>query len=206
MLFGEEPALEALAASPEAKATADADIATLDDELAALFVEEFAAAVPPPIEDAGAADRLFDAVVEEIVAEFSRGEAEPAATVTATPTLGPDLVSGQAEVDELERAFVEAENAERSANTIIAAPAVTALPVGEDEFLESRDVVDFGVAPGSIRPADEIGPPAPVIEEAPAVSQPTACDPLLDAVRLTRDAAYAWMNLLQSPAIATLPE
>ena len=40
----------------------------------------------------------------------------------------------------------------------------------------------------------------------PAASQATSCDPLLDAVRLTRDAACAWMNLLQNPAIATLPE
>ena len=70
-----------------------------------------------------------------MVADFSQSEAGPATPVTPGAL---DLVSEQAEVDELERAFVEAENAEAFTNTIVPAPAVMALPVGEDEFLESR--------------------------------------------------------------------
>ena len=138
------------------------------------------------------------------MADFSQPEAGPAAPVTPAP--GPDLVTGQAEVDGLERAFVEAESAEAFTNNKVPAPAVTALSVREEERLEFGDDVDFGVAPGSSRPADETGPPVPAIEEAPAAPQATTCDPLRDAVRLTRDAAYAWMNLLQSPVIVTLPE
>jgi hypothetical protein len=203
-LYGDEPVLEAPAPSPEPKATADAGLASLDEELAALFSEEPVAVVPPPIEDARTADRVFDAVVDEIAAGFSQCEDEPVAPVSRT--LAPDLVASQAEIDELERAFVEAEDTEAYTFTIVPAPAVTALPVVEDEFLEPGIDFDHGVAPGSSRPTDEIGPPAPAIEEAPAAFQATTCDPLLDAVRLTRDAAYAWMNLLQSPAIATLPE
>jgi len=201
-LFGDEAALETPAPSPEPKATADAGLATLDDELAALVGDEPAAIVPPPIEDAQSADRLFDAIVDEMVADFS--QPEPAAPVTPAPAL--DLVASQAEVDELERAFVEAESAGAFADTLVPAPVVMALPVGENEFLEYGDEFDLGVAPESNRVADEVDLPAPAIEEVPAASQPTSCDPLGEAVRLTRDAACAWMNLLQSPAIVTLPE
>jgi len=44
--------------------------------------------------------------------------------------------------------------------------------------------------------------PAP----APDPAEETRGDsPLRNAVRLTRDAFTAWMNLLQSPALVTLP-
>ena len=162
-LFGEEFALEAPAPSPEPKATADADLTPLDEELAALFGDEPAAVVPPPIEDSQAADRVFDEIVDEMVAEFSVGEDKPEAPVTFTPE--PAFVSGQAEVDELERAFVEAQIAEAQTPTTVPAPATTWLPVDEDAFVEYGDDFNLGVAPGPSRLADEVVPPAPVVEE-----------------------------------------
>jgi hypothetical protein len=201
-LIGEEVELETPAPNQEPKATADVDLAILDDDLAALVEAETAAAVPPPTADAPTADFIFDAIVDEMVADFF--QPGPAAPPIPTPVL--DLVASQAEVDELETAFVESESANELTNILTPGPVVMTLPVGEDPFLEYGDDFDLGVVPRSNPLTEAVDPPAPAVEEVPAASQSTSCDPLGEAVRLTRDAACAWMNLLQNPAIVTVPE
>jgi hypothetical protein len=208
--FDEEPTLQAPAPAParnsDTEKVADGGLDALDDELRAFFGEEPAVVLPDPIEDAVAAERAFEAIVDEMVAVFSQGETGSRAAVAET--LVQDSATRQAEVDELERAYVEAEAelAKALTDPIVSTPAMTLLPAREDKARELGDEFDLGPAPGPTQTAETIGTPALALEEAPPVGHPAAADPLRDAVRLTRQAALAWMNVLHGPALAALPD
>jgi hypothetical protein len=86
---------------------------------------------------------------------------------------------------------------------------MASLPAGEDELFEIAGDCEPG--PGTEWTCQAAEPMAPARrqEEAPAdraTAAPTAGNPLRNAVRLTRDALFAWINLLQSPALVTVPQ
>ena len=178
--------------------------ASLDDELSVLFADQTAAVAPAPVVGACAADEAFAAVVDEMVADFSQGEGGCRSLVEKTPV--PPSVIVTAEADDLEAAVADAEIevADDATVAVLPASSLMALPTGEDVFCELGDfdsVLLTELSPSGV----ETGVPASVVEDAPAEHAP-ASDPVRDAVRLTRDAVYAWINLLQSPALVTLPQ
>jgi hypothetical protein len=177
--IAQQPRDDGTAATVADVPAADSGLAITDEELAALFVyewqldlalasttgeEEDAAPAAPapdlPEQTALDADSEFDAVVEEMVADFARQEtpvvvAEPTGTFEPYP-LCDDLYPGLAY-----------------------------------ELNRQAEGLDIDAA--------EVDAPPP----GPAPSE-TAGNQLSTAVRLTREAVFAWINLLQSPALVTI--
>jgi hypothetical protein len=187
----------------------DFDITALESALMAAFGElPTTAAVPgraPAAVDRAGADVDFEAVVEEIVADFGQEatETEPAASEIESPVWS--------EAEDLEAAITEAELDAGETSYSVAAPAMATLPAGEDVPFDSVDDCELPVPQGAAwaRQAAGLTDPAWLDEDAPAsgdTAAPTADNSLRDAVRLTREAVYAWWNLLQSPALVTVPE
>jgi hypothetical protein len=184
---------------------------------------------PPAVEasiDAEAARRAFEAIVEEMAAEFSSGRG---ALVVVTPTVpGPGI--DQDAIDQLDETFDDEELATGGQVAIEAGGAIAATVVDStlsDEALALVDDVYPGLAyaadfetepsletaapaptptPGSVLVSDGTDDdPREAASEEGAIPH-SAGNPLGRAVGLTREAVYAWLNLLQSPAIVTLPE
>jgi hypothetical protein len=196
------------AAASDSVPAADLDVAALERALTAEFGEQpgETAAVPGPVVvDRAGADAEFEAIVEEMVAEFSIDETEPATTEVTVPV----VTNAQAQAEELEAEIVEAELDAGETSRSVSAPAMATLPAGEDELCEIADGCDLAPCIEMTREATERATLAPGDEEAPAgcvTAAPTVGSPLRHAVRLTRDAVYAWINLLQSPALVTVPQ
>jgi hypothetical protein len=192
----------------------DLDVAALERELMAVFAAEPVveqAAAAPASTGQGQSDLDFAAVVEEMVAAFSQVAAEaPAPEPKAPAPPAPSsatIVADEAEA--LEAEIVEAELAGGDSISTVAAPAMATLPAGEDEWLAIADEFDLFPAFEPVREAPLAVVPPTTPEEAPAATTavtPPAGNPLRDAVRLTRDAVFAWLNLLQSPALVTVPQ
>jgi hypothetical protein len=215
-----EPVLESAGVPSGGALGADFDVAALELELElmAAFAAPPAAAVvtAAPVEDERSGeDGDFLAVVEEMVADFTQVEIEETTITPAdqepAPVVPPVAVADEAEVWSREAEIIEDELAVVAPSAIVAAPPMAVLPAGEDEML--GDALDFllvETAEARLR-AQTSTAPAPV-EDAdqtcPTVAPPAAGagNPLRDAVRLTRDAVYAWLNLLQSSALVTVPE
>jgi hypothetical protein len=173
---------------------------TFDDELWALTEE-----LPPADENnegkaapagdaADSPDARFQAVVDEIVAQFAREAARR---------------------DEV----VEVEVDENEAIAALTSPSMATLPAGEAEPFElcddadlDRVLADEWHAPAETAVVAAPAPaPAPAVEptsdEALAEQEPAPAperNPLGHAVRLTRDAVSAWMNVLQSSALVSI--
>jgi hypothetical protein len=185
----------------------DFDFAVLEDDLASIFAAEPPAAAPAPTPAADAPsdeDRAFAVVVDEMVAEFFQ-ELSPTPQVEA-----PRAVVVEIEIEVLETEIAGAE-LDTGAPTNVPAPnAMATLPSGEDEYFELVEDFDLAPAPAVAlsRAPDDTGaaPPAPADEDARTPDQPEAGSPLRDAVRLTRDAVFAWINLLQSPALISVSD
>jgi hypothetical protein len=179
----------------ETEATPASD--TDDAELDALLADDPVTIEPAPIvvkADAPApapeGPSEFDAVVEEMVADFVRVDAS-----------SPDQGLSEAGAE----------------NDGTAATALVSLPAAGYELIELYDDLYPGLAFELNRQSEGIATSASAsaTESTPAVAEvlplPAApMDPeavpsqLGQAVRLTRDALHAWMNLLQSPAIVTM--
>jgi hypothetical protein len=192
---------------PALSLTEDLDAAVLEQELMGLFDAQpsAAAAVPAPVAVERGADRDFEAIVEEMAAEFSQdqtGSGEPEAKVALVP---PAAMDAEADPADLEAEIVAAELETGEISPNVPAPAMANLPAGEDELFQIANDFDQRVSLELTRQTPEQTAPAPLDEEAPA-ARATAANPLRDAVRLTRDALYAWINLLQSPALVTVPQ
>jgi hypothetical protein len=172
----------------------DADDLSEDDDqpaapIAAIDEDEEATA---PTGDAAAAEAVaFDAVIDEMVADFSRAEIRPRPTA--------DDLAGLDFDDAMELV------AEAIAN-VPAQPRADPETKG-DQPLEIDDELYPGEAYVLNREADGLPDPAQVSPEGEsedAAGHASADRQLNHAVRLTRDAVYAWINLLQSPAIVTI--
>jgi hypothetical protein len=169
-----------------------------------------ALAVPGPTAvDRAGADVDFEAVVEEMVAEFSEDETAPPASDVRVAAVPPVATNAKAQGESLEEEIVEAELDAGEPIKTVRAPAMATLPAGEDELCEIGDDCALGqlaesspqtIEPTAQAPRDAAAPAA----HAPAA--PTLGSPLRDAVRLTRDAVWAWINLLQSPALVAVPQ
>jgi hypothetical protein len=160
--------------------------------------EEIAADEPARIEDRKDAEAAaFDAVVEEMVAEFSKVEV----TARATPAPTADRFVDEADALELEL----------DAALDLLARALEVVPADDEAVMRGTDYEPLEVGedlyPGEAyvlnRQAEGLGEPAP-IGVVGAVGDATTGNQINQAVRLTRDAVYAWLNLLQSPAIVTI--
>jgi hypothetical protein len=208
-----QPSDEGTAVSPSLPA-ADLDVAALERALMAAFGElpgeGETAAVPGTVAgDRPGADAEFEAVVEEMVAEFALDESEPAATEVRLPAVPAVVTDAEAHAEEIEAEIVEAELDTGETSGTISAPAMATLPAGEDELCEVADGYELPPCIEMTREPAERTALAPRDEEAPAgcvTAAPTPGSPLRHAVRLTRDAVYAWINLLQSPALVTVPQ
>jgi hypothetical protein len=203
--------------SSEPELAADCDVAAaLERALMAVFGElpETALAVPAPVAVApGEDDRDFEAVVEEMVADFSEDDTEAGAREVQAPAVVAVEMDEEVEVEveDLEAEIAAAELEAGAASRNLLAPSMATLPTGEDESFTIAD--DFELGPGAelTLQASEPTAPAWLEDEVPAgcpaaVPTPTASNPLRNAVRLTRDALYAWINLLESPALVTVPQ
>jgi hypothetical protein len=150
---------------------------------------------PALVEDTDAVEGLvFDAVVEEMVAEFTRVEVATRAQTPARADGADDLEPGLA--DAMDQEAEVGGSVPSKVEPVIRATAVEPLEVGDDLYP--------GEAFALNREAQGLDEPAPAGIADPAVEVP-AGNQLKNAVRLTRDAVYAWMNLIQSPAIVTIP-
>jgi hypothetical protein len=203
----------------------DFDVAALESAVIDAFSAlPEAVAVPGSVAvDRAGADVDFEAVVEAMVADFA-----PDATGTkpvASEVEAPVWSNAAARAEELEAEIIEAEldAGERAVevgvaeldagetNWCVPAPAMATLPAGEDVLFDSSDDCELLLHQGAgtewTQKAAEPADPAPLAEEAPVsrdTAAPMADNSLRHAVRLTRDAAYAWWNLLQSPALVTV--
>ena len=208
ILVDNQSPLETIDELTAAEAAATADVLADDDErdaLAELDVEAMIADAllaesagapgqgpPVAVEDARAAEDAealaFGAVVEEMIAGFSTLD-----IVDQTEVSAPEAVPADAaDLEELGLGDAMDREAELAMQGLDYEP----LEVGDDLYPGEAFVLN--------READGFDEPiaTPVAEanrDIPSGNQ------LGTAVRLTRDAVYAWMNLLQSPAIMTLP-
>jgi hypothetical protein len=185
------------------KVAEDADVAgpaadlspeALIDELMAELADQPASDEPARTEGEDtttSADRAFERVVEEMVADFSPDEA-------ANPTPADREPAPQAdEPTDTE----EASLAERPSEVEVAMPSSET----DDASLDVGDDLYPGLACTLNRQSDGLGEPATVTAPTTATDgdAPTG-NQLNHAVRLTRDAVYAWIHLLQSPALVTI--
>jgi hypothetical protein len=171
-----------------------APVASEDDDQPAAPVavtDEDEEATTPTGDSAAAEAVAFDAVIDEMVADFSRAEVRPRPTADDLAGLDFDdameLVAGAiANVPAQPRADPETKG---------------------DQPLEIDDELYPGEAYVLNREADGLPDSAQVSpdrESEDAAGHASADRQLNHAVRLTRDAVYAWINLLQSPAIVTI--
>jgi hypothetical protein len=197
---------EPLVGGPLARAAdtpaADAGAGVLDAELSALWDD-----APAGVETSGPnaeadarpapADRAFASIVEEMVADFSPLPPPQSQWVDAESLIAETSVPEPAPCP----------------------PTMATLPVAEydpqdlcDDLVTCPDeqYVPFLVNLGRGQDAASVAPVVadrPEADPAPAgdaIEAGRAENPLKNAVRLTRDAFTAWMNLLQSPALVTL--
>jgi hypothetical protein len=168
---------------------------------------EPAPAPASPRAEATGAD--FDAVQEEIVAGFAADltPATPAPKVilvedspalAETPTSGPSFDAIQEEiVSGFMADLIPAGNAPEA---FAAGPEPKPSPAGTPkvEPIDEPDDLYAGIAYALNREADGLAA-APV----PAAAAPQT-DQWAQAIRLTREAAFAWANLLHGPAVVTI--
>jgi hypothetical protein len=187
--------------------TEDLEAAALEREFMELFNAQPGSeqAVPASVAvDQGEA-REFEAIVDELVAEFSQDGTEAGQSEVRLPVTDAVGMTTDAEPADLEAEIVEAELDSGAASPNVPAPAMATLTAGEDALFEVVDEFEPRSDLDLARQAPPQAVPAPGDEESPAIGA-AATNPLRDAVRLTRDAVYAWINLLQSPALVTVPE
>lgn len=154
-------------------------------------------------------DRAFEAVVEEMVAGFIKEEETIAATRGRSTAETADSSTGPAADAESERSDalpgdVEGGGLDPSGTTTTTTTTEAATDVSISEPLEVEDDLYPGLAFALNREAEGISRPDTDDGRLPEDGE-TDDDQLSNAVRLTRDAVYAWMNLLQSQAIVALP-
>jgi hypothetical protein len=204
----DDSAREALAESEPAGPDDTAPVVSADDEPAsdladAVYLSEDedvpAVTVSESTVTAEAAEALvFDAVIDEMVAEFSRAEVSPPALADVKPALPVDAL------DDFDLGLDLDDTMEFVAEAIATAPARSeATPAASAyEPLE----LDDELYPGETYVLNR-GEPAPAVQEVESEGSTGSASTekqLGNAVRLTRDAVYAWINLLQSPAIVTI--
>jgi hypothetical protein len=181
----------------EEDALADLDFETLVDATADEFAGEPAADEPARIDEKKSAEAeavAFDAVVDEMVADFSKVEVADKATPAAPIVDEADALDLElAETLDLVTRAIDA--APSKAETVMQGTDYQPLEVGEDLYPGEAYVLN--------RDAEGLGASAP-IGGIDAVGGVTTGNQINQAVRLTRDAVYAWLNLLQSPAIVTI--
>jgi hypothetical protein len=176
------------AAAPEAVTVTDEEFAAVLDEVVGRFAEdaaedetsEAAGAVETARADAGT-DGSFDAAMDQVVSEFAT---DLAATAAARNDREFDAV-----VDGMASAFAEDAKA-------LAARAEEDRPV-----LAGPATVEVAAAPAPA-PAPAAATSDKSETPAPGLARPE--DRLTNAVRLTRDAVFAWARLLHGPAVVTI--
>jgi hypothetical protein len=194
---------EADAAAPEAEPGFQA----LLDELWSELADEPEPDAPAGIDEPTvSADLVFDAVVDEIVAEFARDVIAPPAPLPGPSTLATSQALVEPDRSEAEVQDDPADSSlETSEKVVMTGPLVEAEVQGPQyEPFDVGDDLYPGLAYSLNFDADGIDEPlqADIVDPIATVSDGNQ---LRDAVRLTRDAVYAWMNLLQSPAIVAIP-
>jgi hypothetical protein len=172
---------------PQASASQDEadELAALDLEFESIRQDEPATVQPAPIGDVAVEEGLaFDAIVEEMVADFAR-------VASATGEQAPKVE----ESDDEELALADALDMEWAAPSTEVA-AAEPLAVGDDLYPGEAFALNHD-AEGLDAPA------APGVTDAEAGA--SAGNQIGNAVRLTRDALFAWLNLVQNSAIVTIP-
>jgi hypothetical protein len=209
------PALvESVRASSAGELASDFEIAAWELEILATYGDPPATTAPAttPIADHPSdRDRDFSAIIDEMVADFCQEITSRCTTETKVPAPVPasGVAATAAEIADLEAAIVAEELAAGEPSAIVQDPPMGVLPAGEDAPfeidldyvpLESSDTRLDETIPAASAPADDQRSLGTAPDVAPAGN------PFRDAVRLTRDAVFAWINLLQSPALLTVAE
>ena len=160
--------------------------------------------IPTPVRALAAEiDAAFDAVQDEMVAGFA-ADLVPAESVAETRLAAAEPTS----LSELERtgaAFdaVQDEMVAGFAADLVPAPPAEAPALVEAPRLEPLEV-DDDLYPG---PAFALNREAEGLVNsatAPGAEAPSTTEKWTQAVRLTREAVYAWSNLLHGPAVVTI--
>jgi hypothetical protein len=181
------------------------DFATLP---AAPTGETVTVAATPVVETGAALDGAFEAALKDVIASFAAdrpaGEPERVAHTQTepapTPTFEPLVVD-----EDLYPGVAYALN--REAEGLNLTPPAPPEDIAAFEPLVVGDELYPGVAYALNREAEGLNLPMtePVASESHAIRRPVGqTGGLIHAVRLTREAVYAWANLLHGPAVVTL--
>ena len=162
-------------------------------------------------------DRRFSEVQDQMAREFARGSVETEVTALEAPKIGPqasiaDLIApptgpASSEIEESldrDRAFASVVESMAVAFVIDrvlnentaprAVPPFESLEVGEDPYAGEACALNRG-AEGIGIVAPEVGRPA---------GRDIRGSQFSHALRLTREAVFAWANLLHGPAVVTI--
>lgn len=142
--------------------------------------------------DAAQGEFVTGFVAEQVAAALA---AAPAATLTLT-----DAAFDAAQQDFV-NGFLAEETAAIAARKAAAAPAPA---VDRAETAEDGENLYEGLAYALNRGAEGLEPAAAAVERAGEAKPSDRDGRLTNAVRLTRDAVYAWANLLHGPAVVTI--
>jgi hypothetical protein len=156
-------------------------------------VAEIAESAPAPIDTLAAIDDEYESETE--ITE-----------ITVAETIDPDrdfasVVEQMASAFASDLAVMEAIEAEAEMNAL----AQTSEPVESIEMSESADLYP-GLAYALNLEAEGLNLPASDAPETSADAQHSPTDRLSHAVRLTREAVFAWANLLHGPAVVAISQ
>ncbi len=153
---------------------------------------------PAPAPAVLVSDAAFDAAQGEFVTGFVAEQAAAAVPAPAA-TVATSDASFDAAQEDFVNGYVAVENAAIAARKVEACPAPE---VARVEIFGDGDTLYEGLAYALNREAEGLEPAA---AERSGEAKPSDRDGrLTNAVRLTRDAVYAWANLLHGPAVVTI--